>query len=87
MTWEIVAGLIVLVSFIGTIGVYIYKLAGILAKLETAVDNLRETLNLINNNTRLGRVHSFTPPAFNCVSTIVKRVSSLSIISKKRACS
>ena len=52
MTWEIVAGLIVLVSFIGTIGVYIYKLAGILAKLETAVDNLRETLNLINNNNR-----------------------------------
>lgn len=52
MSWEIVTGLIVLIGFIGSIGVYIYKLAKILTKLETAVDNLRETLNLINNNNR-----------------------------------
>jgi len=50
MTWEIVAGLIALVTFIATIGTMVYKLAKILTKLETAVDNLRETISSIKDN-------------------------------------
>lgn len=50
MSWEIVTGLIVLVGFIISVGTIVYKLANILTKLETAVDNLRDTLTTFNNN-------------------------------------
>lgn len=50
MSWEIVTGLIVLVGFLISIGTIVFKLAKILTKLETAVDNLRDTLNAFNNN-------------------------------------
>lgn len=50
MSWEIVTGLIVLVGAIISIGTIVYKLANILTKLESAVDNLRETLATFNNN-------------------------------------
>lgn len=50
MSWEIVTGLIVLVGFIVSVGTIVYKLAHILTKLETAVDNLRETISSIKDN-------------------------------------
>ena len=50
MSWEIITGLIVLVGFIISIGTIVYKLANILTKLESAVDNLRETLTKFNDN-------------------------------------
>lgn len=53
MTWEIVLGIFALVTFAVTIGSMVYKLAKILTKLETAVDNLRETIaNIKDNNTK-----------------------------------
>lgn len=52
MSWEIVTGFIVLFGFVGSVGTYIFKLANILTKLETAVDNLRETLNMINDTNK-----------------------------------
>ena len=50
MTWEIVVGIFALVTFAATIGTMVYKLAKILTKLETAVDNLRETIASIKDN-------------------------------------
>ena len=50
MTWEIVLGIFALVTFAVTIGSMVYKLAKILTKLETAVDNLRETIANIKDN-------------------------------------
>ena len=50
MTWEICAGIFALVTFAVTIGTMVYKLAKILTKLETAVDNLRETIATIKDN-------------------------------------
>lgn len=50
MSWEIVTGLIVLVGFIVSVGTIVYRLAKILTKLETAVDNLRETITTIKDN-------------------------------------
>lgn len=53
MTWEIALGIFALVTFAVTIGTMVYKLAKILTKLETAVDNLRETIaNIKDNNTK-----------------------------------
>lgn len=50
MTWEIVLGIFALVTFAVTIGTMVFKLAKILTKLETAVDNLRETIATIKDN-------------------------------------
>ena len=50
MTWEIVTGLILLVGFIVSVGTIVFRLAKILTKLETAVDNLRETITSIKDN-------------------------------------
>ena len=50
MSWEIITGLIVLFGAIVSIGTIVYKLSNILTKLESAVDNLRETLATFNNN-------------------------------------
>lgn len=53
MTWEIALGIFALITFAVTIGSMVYKLAKILTKLETAVDNLRETIaNIKDNNTK-----------------------------------
>lgn len=50
MTWEVCLGVFALVTFAVTIGTMIYKLARILTKLETAVDNLRDTISTIKDN-------------------------------------
>ena len=50
MTWEIAVGIFALVTFAVTIGALAYKLAGILTKLESAIDNLRETIAAIKDN-------------------------------------
>lgn len=50
MTWEICVGIFALVTFAVTIGTMVYKLAKILTKLESAVDNLRETISTIKDN-------------------------------------
>lgn len=50
MNWEICLGIFALVTFAVTIGTMVYKLAKILTKLETAVDNLRETITTIKDN-------------------------------------
>lgn len=50
MTWEIAVGIFALVTFAITIGTLAFKLAGILSKLESAVDNLRETITTIKDN-------------------------------------
>ena len=44
MTWEIVAGIITLVGFVGVIIGWTSKIAGTLAKLSTSVDNLNDTV-------------------------------------------
>lgn len=50
MTWEIALGIFALLTFAVTVGTMVYKLAGILTKLETAIDNLRETITTIKDN-------------------------------------
>ena len=45
MSWEIVVGLITLVGFIGSIGVWISKLTRTLTALECTLKALQETLN------------------------------------------
>ena len=50
MTWEIAVGVFALVTFAVTIGTLAFKLAGILTKLESAVDNLRATITTIKDN-------------------------------------
>lgn len=50
MTWEICVGIFALVTFAATIGAMVYKLARILTKLETAVDNLRDTITTVKSN-------------------------------------
>lgn len=44
MTWEIFLGIVALVGFIGTIGLWIFKLSKILAVLETTVSSLTEAI-------------------------------------------
>ena len=44
MTWEIVAGIITLVTFVGLIIGWTSKIAGTLSQLSSAVDNLNETV-------------------------------------------
>ena len=44
MTWEILLGIIALVSFVGTVATWIYKLSRILATLDATIKSLNETL-------------------------------------------
>lgn len=44
MTWEIVAGIITLVGFVGIIIGWTSKIAGTLSQLSAAVDNLNDTV-------------------------------------------
>ncbi len=44
MTWEIFLGIIALVGFIGSVGLWIWKLSKILTVLETTVGILNETI-------------------------------------------
>jgi hypothetical protein len=44
MTWEIFLGIVALVGFVGSIGLWIFKLSKILAVLETTVSSLTEAI-------------------------------------------
>ena len=44
MSWEIFLGIVALVSFVGTIGLWISKLAKTLAVLETTISTLKEVI-------------------------------------------
>lgn len=52
MTWEIVAGIIALVGFIGTIAVWVSKLSHTLASLEVTLKALRDVLNELKESNR-----------------------------------
>lgn len=52
MTWEIVLGIIALVGFVGTIATYASKQSSLLAKLETTLGALNNTLEELKENNR-----------------------------------
>lgn len=52
MSWEIVAGIIALVGFVGTIATWSGKLSRTLASLETTLNALRNTLEELKENNR-----------------------------------
>ena len=52
MSWEIVAGIIALVGFVGTIATWSGKLSRTLASLETTLNALRDTLEELKENNR-----------------------------------
>ena len=53
MTWEIFLGIVALVGFIGTIGLWISKLSKILAVLETTVASLGEAIKEFKANSKV----------------------------------
>ena len=50
MTWEIVAGIITLMGFVGIIVGWTSKIAGTLSKLSSSVDNLNDTVKEFKND-------------------------------------
>lgn len=50
MTWEIVVGIIALVGFIGSIGVWVSKLSTTLATLSTTIELLVNTVKEFKSN-------------------------------------
>lgn len=52
MSWEIVAGIIALVGFVGTIATWSGKLSRTLASLETTLNALRATLEELKQDNR-----------------------------------
>ena len=50
MTWEIVIGIIALVGFIGSIGVWVSKLSTTLATLSTTIELLVNTVKEFKSN-------------------------------------
>lgn len=52
MSWEIVAGIIALVGFVGTIATWSGKLSRTLASLETTLNALRNTLEELKQDNR-----------------------------------
>ena len=50
MTWEIVLGIISLVTFVGIIIGWTSKIAGTLSKLSASVDNLNNTIKEFKND-------------------------------------
>lgn len=44
MTWEIFLGIVALVGFIGSVGIWIWKLSNILTVLETTLATLNQTV-------------------------------------------
>lgn len=52
MSWEIVAGIIALVGFVGTIATWSGKLSRTLASLETTLNALRRTLEELKENNK-----------------------------------
>ncbi len=52
MTWEIFLGIVALVGFIGSIGLWISKLSKILAVLETTVSALSEAIKDFKNSSK-----------------------------------
>lgn len=69
MTWEIVTGLIVLVGCAISVGTIIYKLANILTKLESAIQSLRETIELIKTSNATDHTK-----IFETLENVVKRL-------------
>lgn len=53
MTWEIFLGIVALVSFIGTVGLWISKLSKVLAVLETTVGSLAEAIKEFKANSKV----------------------------------
>ena len=52
MTWEIVAGIIALVGFVGTIATYASRQSSILAELKTTLQALNRTLEELKDNNK-----------------------------------
>lgn len=52
MSWEIVAGIIALAGFVGTIATWSGKLSRTLASLETTLHALRDTLEELKKDNR-----------------------------------
>lgn len=52
MSWEIVAGIIALVGFVGTIATWSGKLSRTLASLEVTLNALRDTLEELKKDNR-----------------------------------
>ncbi len=50
MTWEIVVGIISLVTFFISAGAVVYKLSGALAVLETTIRTLAETIRELRSS-------------------------------------
>lgn len=74
MTWEIVTGLIVLVGCAISVGTIVYKLANILTKLESAIQSLRETIELI----KTGNANDHTK-IFESIENFEKRLTDIEI--------
>lgn len=53
MTWEIVAGIIALVTFIGLIGSWVSKLSKTLGVLENTIQILNQTIGEFKKNSRV----------------------------------
>lgn len=52
MSWEIVAGIIALVGFIGTVAAWVSKLSHTLASLEMTLKALQEVLSELKENNK-----------------------------------
>ena len=50
MTWEIVAGIIVLVGFVASIGGMLWKLSAMISKLEAAVMSLADAVKALRGD-------------------------------------
>lgn len=52
MTWEIALGIFALVSFVGAVSAWIFKLSRTLAILETTIKALNDALGVISTNNK-----------------------------------
>jgi hypothetical protein len=52
MTWEIAAGIITLVGFVSTVGVWFGKLSRTLATLDITIRTLSETINELKDSNK-----------------------------------
>ena len=78
MTWEIVTGIIALVSFVVTIATISSKQSGILAKLEATLNALNETLEELKENNRASHKDIYSK-----LSEHDKRISKLEVYHEK----
>ena len=78
MTWEIVLGIIALVSFVATIAAYASKQSSIMSKLEATLKALNETLEELKENNRASH-----KDIYEKIGGHEKRISKLEVYHEK----